>query len=139
MKKFYSRTKRVGDCLVWTAALTGSTSKAGCWYVDGVQVRAHRWIYEQLVGPIPEGWDVDHVRVRGCKFTMCVEITHLEAVPHRENMRRARLDVCRSGRHDLTNPDNVRWDSRGFRRGCKLCHGEKATISAAARRLRKQG
>lgn len=68
---------------------------------------------------------------------MCVEIAHLEAVPHDENMRRARLDMCKSGRHDLTIEENVRWDKkRGWRAGCKPCSEEKTQAARDKRRKR---
>lgn len=92
------------------------------------KVYAHRWIYEQLVGPIPGGHDVDHVAARGCTSALCVNPAHLEAVTHAENMRRARLIVCRSGRHDLTAPDSVVWDRQGRRRGCKRCKAERGRV-----------
>jgi len=129
LERFYRHVRREGACLIWTSTVAGTKSRAGTFRPgskwDDPKVYAHRWIYEQLVGPIPEGYDIDHVKARGCSGSLCVEITHLEAVPHSENMRRARLDVCRSGKHDLTNPENVRWDSQGRRRGCKVCHKEK--------------
>jgi len=47
-------------------------------------VRAHRFAYELLVGPIPEGMDLDHV----CGVRLCVWPEHLEPVTHAENLRR---------------------------------------------------
>jgi hypothetical protein len=64
---------------------------------------AHRVAYELLVGPIPEGLTLDHVRDRGCTSTACVKAiadergpAHLEPVTMEENVRRAsaRLDVA---------------------------------------------
>lgn len=46
--------------------------------------QAHRWIYETLVGPIPEGLDLDHV----CVNETCVAPNHLEPVSKAENQRR---------------------------------------------------
>lgn len=51
-------------------------------------VRAHRFAYEQTVGPIPDGLTLDHVRERGCQHRHCVRPDHLEAVTHQENLRR---------------------------------------------------
>lgn len=45
---------------------------------------AHRAAYELFLGRIPEGLEIDHV----CRVTMCVNPDHLEAVTHRENLRR---------------------------------------------------
>lgn len=51
---------------------------------DGKLVWAHRWYYEQLKGPIPEGKDLDHL----CRNTKCVNPEHLEPVTKAENQRR---------------------------------------------------
>lgn len=50
----------------------------------GLVIMAHRFAYLITQGPIPEGWDVDHL----CHNKLCVNPSHLEAVPHSENMRR---------------------------------------------------
>ena len=46
---------------------------------------AHRAAYELLVGPIPDGLELDHL----CFVRSCVNPAHLEAVTHVENLRRA--------------------------------------------------
>jgi hypothetical protein len=66
-----------------------------CWiwakgfYSDGYgqrrHQRAHRWMYEQIVGPIPEGLTLDHL----CRVKACVNPDHLEPVTSAENVRRA--------------------------------------------------
>lgn len=54
---------------------------------------AHRWVYEQLVAPIPPGLEIDHT----CFVRDCVNPAHLEPVTHAENERRkyARMRVRR--------------------------------------------
>jgi len=42
---------------------------------------AHRWVYEHLIGPVPEGKEIDHL----CRNRNCVNPEHLEPVTHREN------------------------------------------------------
>jgi hypothetical protein len=47
-------------------------------------VRAHRYAYELLVGPIPAGLTLDHL----CGHQLCVRPHHLEPVTNGENLRR---------------------------------------------------
>jgi len=51
---------------------------------DGSLLLAHRAVYERLVGPIPEGLELDHL----CFNTSCVNPAHLEPVTGAENLRR---------------------------------------------------
>jgi len=53
----------------------------------GQSVHAHRFAYEELVGPIPEGLDLDHL----CRNKTCVNPAHLEPVTRAENVRRAHI------------------------------------------------
>lgn len=94
-EQFMSLTRQDGDCLVWTAA---TTRKGGYGvftpYFDGKPQGtrlAHRWAYEQQVGPVPDGLVLDHL----CRVRHCVNVAHLEAVTQRTNVHRG-LRVIRS-------------------------------------------
>src|SRR4029450_4556740 len=39
-------------------------------------------VYEMVYGPIPEGYEVDHI----CHVRHCVEPTHLRVLTHRQNV-----------------------------------------------------
>ena len=54
-------------------------------------VKAHRFAYELLIGPIPAGLTLDHL----CGRRACVRPDHLEPVTNAENLRR------RHARHRL--------------------------------------
>ncbi|MBO0885095.1 MAG: HNH endonuclease [Mycobacterium sp.] len=54
--------------------------------IKQVQHPAHRIAYTWLVGPIPEGFDLDHL----CRVRSCVNPAHLEPVPRRTNLLRGR-------------------------------------------------
>lgn len=102
----------------------------GCWFYKGrkddkgygavtvypnMERRAHRVVYEALVGPIPEGLSIDHL----CRNRGCVNPEHLEPVTHLENVRRGYWgkNHCKHG-HDY-DVENTRW-WRG-RRFCREC------------------
>ncbi|MHA7278890.1 HNH endonuclease signature motif containing protein [Arthrobacter sp. MDT2-2] len=70
-------------CWMWTA--TKTYDKYPKLYVGGgrKEVRAHRWAYDRFVGPIPDGYEIDHI----CSVTLCVRPSHLQALPAEEHWR----------------------------------------------------
>ena len=96
-------------------------------------VLVHRAVYECMVGPIPDGEELDH----RCRVPACCNPDHLEPVTHGENISRgrARRIVCPSGHYILG--DNVYLDTRrpGYpQRRCRACNIESARRSEAARK-----
>jgi hypothetical protein len=87
-RRFWSKVLISDGCWVWT----GTTDKDGYGVlgVDGRFVRAHRFAYELLVGPIPEGLELDHL----CFNRPCVNPGDLEPVTTQENLRRR--DIART-------------------------------------------
>lgn len=70
------------DCWYHLGATSVVRGKFPYGNVNGVL--AHRIMYELYKGPIPKGYDIDHL----CKVTKCVNPKHLEAVTHKENCLR---------------------------------------------------
>lgn len=71
-------------CWIWRKAT--DKNGYGNHSVDHKPVRAHRHYCTVAHGPIPKGWEVDHL----CHVTSCVNPDHLEAVPPIINQRRKR-------------------------------------------------
>lgn len=69
-------------CWLWTAGDDGQGY--GAYSAGGKNVRAHRYVYQLLVGAIPEGMDLDHL----CRRRRCCNPDHLEPVPPMVNRAR---------------------------------------------------
>ena len=101
------------------------------WY-NGKQRLAHRAMYEQLHGPIPDDLQCDHL----CRNRLCVNPAHMEIVTQRENILRgqgiaakhARRTHCSSG-HPLSGDNLVVARLRYGSRICRICNNarERAT------------
>jgi hypothetical protein len=120
MQRFWDKVDDdANSCWLWTAAI-GHNGYGRFWF-DGRHVRAHRFAYELLVGPIPEGMELDHL----CRVRHCVNPAHLEIVEHRENMLRGDTIVALNSRKQACprghpfSPENTRV-YRG-RRHCRAC------------------
>jgi hypothetical protein len=84
-------------------------------------IRAHRAAWETMVGPIPDGWEIDHL----CRNPPCVNPDHLEPVPPRINVMRGQSFAAKNARkthcvhgHEFTESTTA-WF--GGRRQCKPC------------------
>jgi hypothetical protein len=122
------RVDDASGCWVWIGCTT-RTGYGRAW--DATLKRtdwAHRVVYRALVGPIPDGLTLDHVRARGCVHLACVWPGHLEPVTTQINttrssnpaVTRARHQsktVCVNG-HPLTAANVT---VRGGSRHCKTC------------------
>ncbi len=117
-ERFWEKVQKTDGCWEWLASRVAGYGRFRA--VSGeAHVQAHRWAYEALIGPIPDGLEIDHL----CRNRGCVNPAHLEPVTARENVRRgiapaavnARKTHCPRGHlYDYT------WPS-GFRRGCREC------------------
>ncbi len=130
-ERFWSKVKKTDACWLWTAGL--SANGYGAFWIDGTTRRAHRIAYEELVGPIPEGLTIDHVKDRGCTNKNCVNPDHLEAVPILENVRRAPntnrdKTHCKAG-HALDEANTYLQAGKYYskpRRYCRQCRSDRA-------------
>ncbi len=109
-----------------------------CWVWEGCRDRngygrvtinyktmfVHRAVYEEIIGPIPAGLEIDHL----CRNTKCYNPEHLEAVTHAENVRRGdhhcrRKTHCPQG-HPYSGKNLIIGGKRrrNTDRICRICH-----------------
>lgn len=121
IERFWSKFTRdaATGCWQWMAATSGGYGKVS---VGGSPRYAHRVAYELLVGPIPDGLDIDHL----CRNRACVNPAHMEPVPRSVNVLRGvspaalnagKLRCCRG--HEFT-PENTLTQPSGAR-ACRRC------------------
>lgn len=130
--RFWSKVAEQKDgCLTWQGQL--SVGGYGVFNVrKPLRMYAHRFAYELLVGPIPDGLELDHL----CRNRACANVLHLDPVTHAEN--RARTPAkrnCPNG-HEYT-PGNIRtWVTRDgvINRACRQCQHARARAARAKKR-----
>lgn len=114
-------------CWIWTGSCT--SSGYGQFPIGAKKkYKAHRWGYELLVGPIPEGLVLDHL----CRNIKCVNPEHLEPVTQAENLARGanrwvlqrRSGKCMRG-HDLTDDNVYVVPAKPNSRACVTCTRER--------------
>lgn len=110
--------------------------------IDGVDRgshNAHHAAYLLFVGPVPKGYDVDHLCHRStcrlgklCPHRACVRPSHLETKTRGANLQRGsnrwwQADTCAKG-HPWTPESTIERDDG---RTCRICRKERARAAYA--------
>lgn len=100
--KIIQASRVEGECWIWP----GKPDKDGYGYMPyyGSQIRAHRLVYELLVGKIPEGLLLDHINCT----RMCVNPSHLRPATRKQNAENLQGATVRS----KSGVRGVYWDGK---------------------------
>jgi hypothetical protein len=139
-ERFEAKVDRSGGpdaCHPWTGRVERN-GYAVFYPVRTTHVGAHRYAWELINGPIPEGADLDHTCHNGtdckggptCPHRRCCNDRHLEPTTAPDNNDRTHnwtghRTHCRPGNHKYT-PENTKWQRPkrpGYRptRACREC------------------
>lgn len=77
--RFWSKVDRTETCWLWTGTVLAKGY--GQFSLRGRLLRAHRVAYLVLVGPIPDGMQVEH----RCRVRRCVNPRHLRLATNKQN------------------------------------------------------
>jgi len=81
---YYISADSLTSCWIWSGATSGKgINKRGLVFRNGKRIYAYRYIYELMVGEIPDGLFICHK----CNNPICVNPDHIYAGTAADNMR----------------------------------------------------
>ena len=120
---FWDRVEKTDTCWVWTR---GKCNGYGVYRHAGQHYRAHRWSWQEVNGPVPDGLELDHL----CRNRACVRPSHLEAVTRRTNaLRGVGPTAVNAKKQKCLRGHEYQYDPTTNRRKCPACATYLASIS----------
>ena len=86
-ERFWSHVDTTGECWEWTASR--NEWGYGQFSQNGKRIKAHRWAYLNLVGPVPK----DRILMHTCDNPGCVSPEHLRIGTNGDNHMDMRLII----------------------------------------------
>lgn len=139
MDRVWRRVERHGpaECWPWRGSLQKGYAVLTVRFPEGRRTaKVSRLVYEDVVGPIPDGLHLDHVchtkddACEGgptCEHRRCLNPRHLEPVTQAENTRRAARNLGAANRAKAACPSGHPYDAENTyvyegRRYCMECN-----------------
>lgn len=135
-------------CWPWTGPIDGRWGY-GLFNYECQTEQAHRVVYELVIGPIPDGLDLDHTCHNEdptcgggvCEHRRCVNPAHMEPATRAENVMRgksliaelARRTHCPQG-HPYNEANTWTSPNKTGGRQCRICNRDKARAARARKR-----
>jgi hypothetical protein len=124
--RFWSKVNITDGCWLWTAARGGNGY--GYFKISGIHHLAHRLSFMAAFGPIPKGFQIDHL----CRVRTCVKPDHLEAVECKVNLLRSpytQASINKAKTHCVRG-HSLSGENLFIDRGCRQCRQCKKTRRA---------
>lgn len=132
-------TEITDGCWLWTGWI--SPTGYGSLKVRKKNVYAHRLAYELAHGPIPAGYQIDHL----CRVRNCVNPSHLEAVTQRENLLRGDTIVAKHWKkthcihgHEFTAENTYTYSGGRVCRACVVRRRKERSAALALKSARSR-
>lgn len=121
--RLWAKVEKTETCWLWRGGKDGRGY--GIIRAAGRLQKAHRVTYELLVGPIPEGMQIDHL----CRVKGCVNPAHMEPVTGLVNTRRAYVGLVKRSKcpkgHPYTGDNLMNWGQTSGDQRCRTCERER--------------
>lgn len=138
LERYWMKVQKGPGCWPW---IGGGRDGYGTFteHLGGKTHLAHRFAYEQIIGPIPDGLELDH----RCRNTICVNPEHLRPTTHKQNREHVAGAQRNSstgalGVYRMTNPSgDIRYRAVTRHNKKTYYNGTHRTIEEAAEAVRQ--